>query len=207
MKSEYRSAIRSKNIIKKTLLELMQEKSFEDITITDIVQRADINRGTFYAHFKNTREVLMKINEEMLGYIISSVESLSPDYIFINPKAIFQSISDSILRDQSYYRMAFQLGGITDYINDNKQMIFDYFLSSQTGRMIEKAWGRQMFICILDFWISGILDLYSDSLAGRIPMSVTELPDFCTRMVSLLASNEMVAEFASKFKLAETEAR
>lgn len=195
LKAEYRSSIRSKNAIKRTLLELMQEKSFEDITVTDIVERADINRGTFYAHFRNTRDVLMRINEEMLKELTASIEAYGADYIFINPRTIFQSISNSLIRDQNYYRLAFQIGGIPDYINEHKQELFDYFLSSNTGRFIEKQWGRQQFLCLLDFWCSGILALYYDSLAGRIPMTVAELPEFCTRMVTMLSSRELVERF------------
>ena len=47
-KAEYRNSIRSKTLIRNALLSLMQEKEFEKITVTDIVSKADINRGTFY---------------------------------------------------------------------------------------------------------------------------------------------------------------
>ena len=47
LKAEYRSSIRSKTMIKEALLELMIEKPFDKIAITDIVKKADINRGTF----------------------------------------------------------------------------------------------------------------------------------------------------------------
>ena len=57
-KAEYRSSSRSKLLIRNALVSLMQEKPFEKITVTDIVKRADINRGTFYAHYKDSRQVL-----------------------------------------------------------------------------------------------------------------------------------------------------
>ena len=209
MKAEYRSSIRSKNIIKKTLLELMQEKSFDDITVTDVVDRADINRGTFYAHYKNTRDVLKHINEEMLNSVTASIEMYSADYIFMNPRNLFQSISNAITKDLNYYRLAFRIGGIPDYISENKQQIFDYFLSSNTGKVIEGLLGRQYFLCILDFWVSGILNLYYDSLTGRIPMSIAELPDFCTAMVELFTSRDIMQKVLPSLKedLDKTEAR
>ena len=209
MKAEYRSSIRSKNIIKKTLLELMQEKSFDDITVTDVVERADINRGTFYAHYKNTRDVLKHINEEMLNSVKESIEMYSADYIFINPRNLFQSISNAITKDLNYYRLAFKIGGIPDYISENKQQLFEYFLASNTGKLIEGVLGRQYFLCVLDFWISGILNLYYDSLTGRIPMSIAELPDFCTTMVELFTSKDMMQKVLPSLKNGsyETEAR
>jgi AcrR family transcriptional regulator len=37
--------------IQKACIELIQEKDFDTITISDIAERADINRATFYLHF------------------------------------------------------------------------------------------------------------------------------------------------------------
>lgn len=37
----------TKNIIKDTLLELMHQKSFDKITVTELCRKAEINRGTF----------------------------------------------------------------------------------------------------------------------------------------------------------------
>jgi len=50
---------------KAALLELMKKKSFQDITITEIVHAADYNRGTFYAHYKCKEELLDEIIEDM----------------------------------------------------------------------------------------------------------------------------------------------
>ena len=47
VRAEYRSSKRSKALIRNALISLMREKPFEEITVTAIVERADINRGTF----------------------------------------------------------------------------------------------------------------------------------------------------------------
>lgn len=46
-KAEYRSSIRSKQLINAALADLLQEKPLDKITVTDVVRRAGINRGTF----------------------------------------------------------------------------------------------------------------------------------------------------------------
>ena len=48
-KAEYRNALRSKALIKDSFVTLMQAKPLEKITVTDVVNKAQINRGTFYA--------------------------------------------------------------------------------------------------------------------------------------------------------------
>ncbi|WP_408008781.1 TetR/AcrR family transcriptional regulator [Pseudalkalibacillus sp. A8] len=56
---------RTKEKFSQVLLSLMEEKSFDDITITEIVKAADFNRGTFYAHYEKKEDLLEEIIEEM----------------------------------------------------------------------------------------------------------------------------------------------
>ena len=51
-RTQYKSALKSKKLIKNAFSELLQKKDFEKITVTEIVNRAGLNRGTFYAHYK-----------------------------------------------------------------------------------------------------------------------------------------------------------
>ena len=68
MKKEYRSAIRSRKLIRQAFMELLKEKTFEKITVTDIVNRADINRSTFYAHYPDVMGLLDEIQEEIISF-------------------------------------------------------------------------------------------------------------------------------------------
>jgi len=52
------SAIRSRKMIIKALVELMEKRKYEDITITDLVKSAELGRKTFYRHFQSKTEVL-----------------------------------------------------------------------------------------------------------------------------------------------------
>ena len=49
---------RTRKLILDAFIELMREKSFEDITIQDIAERATVNRVTFYAHFTDKYALL-----------------------------------------------------------------------------------------------------------------------------------------------------
>ncbi len=66
-KSEYRNSVRSRRLICDALLELMNEKPLKKITITDIVKRADVNRGTFYLHYGSISDVINELQETLLS--------------------------------------------------------------------------------------------------------------------------------------------
>lgn len=46
------SSVKTRNLIRGTFAELLYEKkNINKITVTELVQRADINRSTFYSHY------------------------------------------------------------------------------------------------------------------------------------------------------------
>ena len=47
----------------------MEVKNFNDITVKDITDKADLNRGTFYLHYSDTYDLLEKVENEILGNI------------------------------------------------------------------------------------------------------------------------------------------
>ena len=50
--------IKTKNALYQALLDLMREKEFEEIKVSDICNKALVNRSTFYAHFEDKYELL-----------------------------------------------------------------------------------------------------------------------------------------------------
>ena len=45
----------TKTVLKQSLLELMKDRPIGKITVTEICRLADVNRNTFYAHYKRHR--------------------------------------------------------------------------------------------------------------------------------------------------------
>ncbi len=56
---------RTRQLLQKAMEELLREKGFSDISVQDITARAEVNRATFYAHFKDKYDLLDAIVREM----------------------------------------------------------------------------------------------------------------------------------------------
>lgn len=67
--------IKTKKLIKIALSELIQEKGFDHVSITDLTQRANINRGTFYLHYQDKYDLLEKFENEVLDDINTNAEN------------------------------------------------------------------------------------------------------------------------------------
>jgi AcrR family transcriptional regulator len=58
--------VRTRQLIQQAFINLLHEKSFEEITIQEIADRATINRVTFYAHFQDKYALLEYTLREMI---------------------------------------------------------------------------------------------------------------------------------------------
>jgi AcrR family transcriptional regulator len=53
-----RRARRTRQLLRNALLALLQEKRYEDISVQDIIERADVARSTFYVHYLDKDDLL-----------------------------------------------------------------------------------------------------------------------------------------------------
>ena len=49
---------RTRELLRRAFLSLLQEKGYDRITVQDILDRADIGRSTFYAHYRDKDDLL-----------------------------------------------------------------------------------------------------------------------------------------------------
>ena len=69
---------RTRRALHEALIELVLEKGYERISVREILDRADVVRSTFYAHYQDKDALLFSCFEEMLGRLRDAVGTLSP---------------------------------------------------------------------------------------------------------------------------------
>lgn len=69
-----RRVIKTRRQLKKGLAALMKEKSVNQITVKELVEEVNINRSTFYLHFKDIQDLLREIEENMEAQIKRAIE-------------------------------------------------------------------------------------------------------------------------------------
>ena len=56
----------TRKVIQDAFLEILKEKPVSRITVKEVCDKAEINRGTFYRHYQDCYDLLDKIEEEGL---------------------------------------------------------------------------------------------------------------------------------------------
>lgn len=134
-KAEYRSSIRSKNLIKKALAKLIHEKELAKITVSDIIREADISRGTFYAHFSDVNAVVNQIESEEMKNLMDFVDRYGFENIRTNPQKFVTLVCEYMQRDMDYYRMLAQSNILNNFL---WRLVYVYY-----ERLLEKVLSAQ----------------------------------------------------------------
>jgi AcrR family transcriptional regulator len=69
-----RRSQRTRRFLTHALLQLMLEKRYDKITVQDIIDRANVGRSTFYAHYLDKEDLLTSQFEEVLDYFSHHLE-------------------------------------------------------------------------------------------------------------------------------------
>ena len=63
--SQDRRVRRTRALLRQSLTELMKEKNIRDISVKELTQRADVNRGTFYSHYQDIYDMVRQLEDEL----------------------------------------------------------------------------------------------------------------------------------------------
>lgn len=71
---------KTKQLIQKCFIQILEKKSFESITIGEIAKQAKINRGTFYLHFQDKFDLLEHIEQRLFADLGNHIDELQSSY-------------------------------------------------------------------------------------------------------------------------------
>ena len=86
-----RRARYTRQTIRGTLLELMAEKPFSRVTVTELCKRAEMNRGTFYLHYRDVYDMLSQVEDAIFQEFNEILDkNFAPD----NEAALYSVLED-----------------------------------------------------------------------------------------------------------------
>ncbi|WP_143315006.1 TetR/AcrR family transcriptional regulator [Clostridium sp. HBUAS56017] len=172
-KAEYKSAIRSRRLIRQAFVDLMQEKNLEKITVTDIVTRAYINRGTFYAHYQDTRAVIEQIENDIIEKLLEFLGESHYKNFFQNPLPLLLKISKWLEDDLDFYKILINSNGSEQFLVKLKNIFVNYMENdSDIQKHIKKT---PEFLIQAHFFTGGIINIFQVWCRGEIESSLNEL--------------------------------
>ncbi len=178
----------------KAMIEILEKKDFEYITVKEICDKSKVNRSTFYLHYSNTVDLLMEsvkyLEDEFLTYF-----SVNRD--MIKEEKYIDRISSCNLSELNFVSDDYLYPFLT-YIYENKRVFFTMLSHSKTfgfnstfERMFEHIFNPTLSrfhypekyrkFAIM-FYLNGIMAIITEWLNGNCKESIPEISEiikFC----------------------------
>ena len=101
-----RRILKTKKAIYEALVELMQKKKLNSITVTELAAQANINRKTFYTYYSTVNDVLDEGICELITSLKDLMYAMSEDYNMLSPQTLFAFLN-TIMSDADIVRNLF----------------------------------------------------------------------------------------------------
>lgn len=93
---------RTRSAVFNAVLDLIIEKDAAKITVLELCKKADINKSTFYLHYKSIGDCLQKCFEAIMDGVVEISKIINYEEIRKNPKPLVDNIIDEIIKNQDY---------------------------------------------------------------------------------------------------------
>ncbi|WP_249872466.1 TetR/AcrR family transcriptional regulator [Oceanobacillus saliphilus] len=176
--------VRTKKLLMESLISLLQQNNFNDLSITDITTKAKVSRVTFYNHFQDKEKLLDELINNVITDLIYSYQSPYKTYkrFTINDVTpVTVKLFDHVYQNSSFYstivnsdilpafqkRLTMEMNklALQDYIIPNPKVNNGIYANYQayaiTGMIIE--------------WVRGGFK-YSPSYMAEQLMEIVKLP-------------------------------
>ena len=109
--------------LRECLITLLKEKKVQDITVRELTDMADLNRGTFYLHYKDVFDLLEKTEAELQEDFNQLVCKHDAVDLKQRPSVIFNEISSLVYDNADLIEILLGENGDLNFVNRLKLLI------------------------------------------------------------------------------------
>ena len=84
---------RTQKLLREALIELIEERGFEALTIGELTERAMVNRAAFYRNYQDKYDLVEQIFEEAMSALLGAVGELGREHPAEDPAKFFEHIA------------------------------------------------------------------------------------------------------------------
>ncbi len=178
---EPKNVIRSKRLIKRAVMKLILKKNPADIKVTEITTLAEVNRGTFYAHYNTIFDVISEIEDDLIDNFLDNLKSSTNTPSDLSDPVLqkFHFLNFSFIEEmlkQGYKHQELILKHYKRNLFPNlmvkfKERIYKLILQHSVIPSSEQL--QLDYRIIISYMVSGYVGLVTDWAAGDLGKDVT----------------------------------
>lgn len=111
--AEDRRVRKTKKAVHDVFCEMVKEKKLNEITIKELCSRADINKSTFYLHYRDIYDLAGSIQTTFVENVCAIINEYSYDVIIEKAPEIWKRVAEKFFKDANDVGMLMQRPGMS----------------------------------------------------------------------------------------------
>ncbi|MBQ9968229.1 MAG: TetR/AcrR family transcriptional regulator [Oscillospiraceae bacterium] len=167
---------KTREAIFSALIELLAGKDFGHITVGEIIDRADVGRATFYAHFETKDHLLQALCDDLFCHILDGADTDHRHLFRCDaPECVFLHLFRHLLKNDDHI-----LDLLSCQNNDLFLRRFKAQLHTVVKGQLPQFRARKSEKLPEDFWIDHICAVFIQTLRWWIDHGMQESPETIT---------------------------
>ena len=180
-KAEYKSSKRSRESIRKAFLELFKNKELSEISVTDIVKKAGINRATFYAHYTGVDNLMDEIGNEIIAKMISFLDKFEYEGFFSNPKVLLKEVCKYLNDNQEFYRSLWKGKTADSFVFKLQDIFVGYIKKDET--IPKEIRESKIFDIRINHFAGGLANIFRKWFKGELNCELEDIAEEMGNMI------------------------
>ena len=172
--------VKTRQLIREALLDLMSERVLSKITISEICARAEINRKTFYRHYHTVGDVITEIENDILSEFAAVFKSRGSSIFDVG--AVLREIGSAVEARRGYFARLLKLN--PDLFGKGKIKAALCRMFSVSLRNSGTIKDENAILIASEFAVSGVLSLYGAWFDGGCEGSLEDITEIAVKMIT-----------------------
>lgn len=173
---------KTRRMLRECLTSLLKEKRVQDITVREIADLADINRGTFYLHYKDVFDLMEQIENELLKDLEDMLNHHQAQDLLSRPSLIFAELYPLVQENADIVSILIGENGDLNFVNRLKHIVREKCLND--WKALKSLRNSDAFDAYYSFIVSGCIGMVQYWLGTGMKETAEELA-FMTEEVIL----------------------
>lgn len=164
---EDRRIRRTKRLLRQALAEIMNEKDFKDITVKEITDRADLNRGTFYFHYTDTYDLRNQIEDELVEELKEAIAEFQPEQAEFSLRPMLKKVFDYVLSQKFLFRTFFRSSSNSGLQNKVMAVVEENIDNARSRKYHSRFMSSGVMGCV-NLWLENSSEMAVDIIVDEL---------------------------------------
>lgn len=184
VKNLNRSSEKTKKLIRSTFAELMKENdSLDKVSVSELVRRADLNRGTFYNHYDSIYDIAEEFETEILQTLTEDKQQLNSLKEIFN---YFDKIIDYLKENEKTYRLLLSSSAPRSFLKKLNNIVYKKLYDSLAP--LNKSIENKQFEFYLSLFTDGIVNQVLRYFTNTTDLSLDDISTYTKEMFKIAFS-------------------